>query len=81
MGPAATVVYKRLASMISEKNGQAYAHVRIALDKMLDWFSLLRASIMCLRGAWSSLHCPVRADQAAIDLALIESRVMLQNGA
>ena len=65
--------------MILEKNGQAYAHV-------LHWircrigFSLFRASIMCLRGARSFLHCPVREDQAAIDLALIESRVMLQNG-
>ena len=80
VGPAATVVYKRLPSMTLEKNVQAYARV---LHRIKCWigFSLLRALIMCPRGALSSLHCPVRADQAAIDLALIESRVMLRNGA
>ena len=66
--------------MILEKSGQAYAHVLHWIRSRIG-FSLLRASIMYVQGARSFLHCPVREDQAAIDLALTEIRVLLQNEA
>ena len=73
MGPSATMFYKRLASLIANRNGQPYS-------KVLYWsrcrlgFSLLRSQILCLRGARSSLHQPItfRADSGYIDLALSE---------
>ena len=57
MGTTATVVYKRLAAMISEKHEKPYS-------KTMQWircrlsFSLLRSAIMCLRGSRSSRHHP-----------------------
>jgi len=56
MGPTATVVYKRLASMIAEKN-KPYSKTIHWLRCRLS-FSLLRSAIMCLRGSRSSLHHP-----------------------
>ena len=59
MGAVATVVYKRLAAMIAEKHEKPYS-------KTMQWigchlsFSLLRSSIMCLRGSHSSRHHPDR---------------------
>ena len=53
MGTTATVVYKGLASMLSDKHNQPYS-------KMVHWlrcrlsFSLLSLSIRCLRGSRSS---------------------------
>ena len=57
MGKAATVFYKRLTSMLSEKRGIQYS-------KMMGWlhcqlsFALLQCSIMCIRAARSFLHYP-----------------------
>ena len=57
MGTKATVVYKRLASMLSDKHNQPYS-------KMVHWlrwrlsFFLLRSLIRCLRGSRSSIHDP-----------------------
>ena len=51
MGPIATTVYKRIASTISEKYDCRYSNT-------IRWirlnFSLLRSTIMCLRGSQSS---------------------------
>ena len=53
MGRAATPFYKRLAAMLSEKRDVPYS-------KMIGWircrmsFSLLRASVMSIRGTTSS---------------------------
>ena len=51
MGPIATTVYKRIASTISEKYNCRYSNT-------IRWirlnFSLLRSTIMCLRGSQSS---------------------------
>ena len=63
MSRAATTFYKRLAAMLSEKR-------EIPYSQMMGWihcwlsFSLLRASILCIRGARSSvakgaLHEPI----------------------
>ena len=43
MGTIATVVYKRLASLLAEKEGRPYCSA-------LHW---LRSVIMCIRGSWS----------------------------
>ena len=55
MGPTATIVYKRIASMISEKNNKPYSKTMHWLRCRLS-FSLLRSAIMCLRGCISALH-------------------------
>ncbi len=74
MGPTAQVVYKRIASMISEKHDKTYS-------KTLHWircklnFSLLRSAIMCIRGARSRIHRPAQLSVEAMDLACNEGRV------
>ena len=67
MGPTAKVVYKRIASMIADKQNKPYS-------KTMNWlrckltFSLLRSAIVCLHGSRSSLHNPINCE--SIDLAL-----------
>ena len=62
IGPAASVVYKRISSMIAEKSGQSYNSV-IRLIRCKLTFSLLRSTITCLRGITVALliqsprHC------------------------
>ena len=72
MGKCAFVTYKRLASLLSTKQEQNYgatvAWVRCCLS-----FSLLRSSIMCLRGARSSQGRAFRS--SVIDLAATEAKV------
>ena len=53
MGKCASVTYKRLASLLSTKQEQNYG-ATIAWIRCCLSFSLLRSSIMCLRGARSS---------------------------
>ena len=70
MGTTAMVVYKRIASMISEKYERPYS-------KTMQWircrlsYSLLRSAIMCLRGSRSSRHHPEHhpISGGSIDLA------------
>ena len=52
IGPIATVVYKRLASLLAEKQGRAYSSTLHWLRCRLN-FSLLRSAIMCIRGSRS----------------------------
>ena len=76
MGTIATVVYKRIASMIAEKHNKPYS-------KTIHWircrlnFSLLRSSIMCLRGSRSAYHHPAGPPITTntMDLACSEGRV------
>ena len=77
MGPIATVVFKRLASMVAEKQNFSYSRV-------LNWmrcrisFSLLRSSIMCLRGARSSQnHLSPAFGIETINLAYSEGKVLI----
>ena len=72
-GPSATVTLKRLGAMIAEKFESPYSSV-IALLRCQLSFALLKASVMCLRGARSSLHHPGRMDLSAIDLATAEGK-------
>ena len=55
MGPLATVVYKQIATLISEKKGHPYSHVLHCLRCHLC-FSLLCSAVMCLRGSRSTYH-------------------------
>ena len=73
MGPSATIVYKRLATMISTKFNQKYSQTINWLRCRLT-FSLLRSEIMCIRGSRSSAGHPVHPilSEAAIDHALYE---------
>eukprot|EP00731_Ephydatia_muelleri_P028772 Em0020g416a len=52
MGPIATTVYKRIASLIADKRQEPYSTTLFWLRCKLS-FSLLRSAIMCLRGTRS----------------------------
>ena len=75
MGATATVVYKRIATLIASKYEKQYSRTIHWLRCRLS-FSLLRSAIMCLRGSRSSTHHP--AGLPNIDLAYIEDRVSMQ---
>ena len=72
-GPAASIFFKRLASMLAAKHQKPYAHVLGWIRCRLS-FSLLRSSIVCLRGARSVYHRPIHSFHS-LDLALAEGRV------
>ena len=77
MGPLATIVYKRLASLISEKSGQSYSMTLYWLRCRLS-FSLLSSAVTCLRGSRSSYH-RFKFTDSAIDLACAESHLELDD--
>ena len=58
-GPSASMMYKRLASLIADNTGSPYNQVMRMIRRRIS-FALIDASIMCLRGARSSLHHPKR---------------------
>ena len=60
MGPAAQVVVKRLANLISIKYDTSYTMTLNWLRCRLN-FSLLRSAIMCIRGSRSAHHRPDRS--------------------
>ena len=79
MGPTAKVVYKKLAAMIATKHNQPYSQTINWLRCRLS-FSLLRSSIMCLRGSRSSVNHPIvhpQIKEAAIEQALHDGRVSI----
>ena len=59
MGTKATLVYKRLASLIAEKHDTSY-HKRVHWLQCMLNFSLLRSAIMCLRGSCSTINHTAR---------------------
>ena len=73
MGSAATVAYKRLASMLSTQRGQSYSSV-VSWIRCSTSFSLLRSAVTCLRGARSHRGSPVTI--GALDLAILEGQVL-----
>ena len=50
MGGAATIVFRRIASLLSMKKEQLYSLVMSWLQCSIS-FSLLRSAVTCLRGA------------------------------
>ena len=75
LGPAATAFYKRLASQLSDEWNQSYSST-IGWLRCRISFSLLRSSIMCLRGARScntfNSHLA-----ASVDLTIADSNLSL----
>ena len=76
LAPAANTFYKRLASMLAEKWNQPYSSTIGWLRCRLS-FSLLRSSIMCIRGARSSAHKFQSQLEAAVDLTVADSNLTL----
>ena len=72
MGKAATVMYRRLANLLSVKWNSPYSLIMGWLRCSLS-FSLLRSSLMCLRGSHSSSGSP--GVPAAVDLVIAEGRL------
>ena len=73
LGNAASVCYKRLASLISAKRDASYsctmAWIRCSLS-----FSLLRSSIQCIRGARSTTGLAFKQPIPPLDLVSSEAR-------
>ncbi len=74
LGPAASVFYKRLASMLADKWKQPYGTTIGWLRCRLS-FSLLRSSIRCIRGARSSIRNFYSSLPGAVELAVSESKL------
>ena len=74
MGRAATIAYKRLATLIAEKREQPYSDVMGWIRCHLS-FSLLRSTIMCLRGSRSKQGYVPRFDTPT-DLVMQEGRIL-----
>ena len=75
MAPGATIMFKRLASLIANKRQQEYS-------KTISWiqcnisFSLIRSAVMCLHGAQTSLHYPARCtEEPPLDLTIQEGHI------
>ena len=75
MGNSAISLYKRIASMLSEKTREAYSSVMAWIRARLS-FALLRASVACLRGARRPIHCH-RLVSASAALAVAEARIVV----
>ena len=73
MGKAASALFKRIAALIAEKNGERYQSV-IAFIRCKLSFSLLCSCIMCFCGS-RMLSDPSIAAVASSSLAAVEARV------
>ena len=76
IGPCASVVTKRLGSLLAEKHDIPYSSMMGLLRCRLS-FALLRSSVMCIRGSRSSRHRPRRIDLSTTDLAIAEGAIPL----
>ena len=74
MGCAAITTYKRLAALIATKRDEPYSTTMGWIRCRLS-FSLLRASIMCIRGARSSRGHAAREYDVPMDLVSSVSRI------
>ena len=74
LGKVATTCYKRLASMITEKQDLPYS-TTISWIRCLLSFSLLRSAIQCIRGTLSASGWDVKYPLTPVDLAFTEARI------
>ena len=76
MGPSATIFYKKLAFMISERRLSTYSDTMKMIRCKLA-FSLINSIELCLRGARSSTYRPARTNLAdtPIDMIVIEGHL------
>ena len=72
MGPTASVVFRRLASLLSIKQDEHYSKTILFIRCQLA-FALLRSAVCCLRGSRSTFTLDLA--NTKIDLALSEGRV------
>ena len=72
LGNAATICYKRLATMIATKQDQPYSSVMAWLRCTLS-FSLLRAAIQCIRGSRSAGGKAEKQLLPSVDLVVSEA--------
>ena len=72
MGPATTIAYKRLATMLAQKRGQRYCEVMQWLRCRVS-FSLLRSSIGAIRGSRQSR--PFQHSVKHLELASAEGHI------
>ena len=70
MGKAATVLYKRLATLLAQKWHQPYSTTMGWLRTALS-FALLRSAVLCLRGSRTKRSPPVSSNHA-LDLMVSE---------
>ena len=70
-GKGATALLKRIAHLQASRSKEPYS-VLMALLQCRLGFALLRASVMCLRGARRVWHAP---EEACASLAVVEARV------
>ena len=73
-GNSATIFYKRLASMLTEKWDQPYSTTLAWMRCKLS-FALLRSSIQCIRGARSAGGRAVQQSILPADLVVAESNI------
>ena len=73
IGPTATVVYKRLASVLL-RSMTAYGKT-LYIIRCRPNFSLLRSTIMCLRSSQSTTQSSQSLCRGIIDLSTAEGRV------
>ena len=71
-GNAATICYKKLASMIATKHDQPYSSTMSWLRCTLP-FALLRSSIQCIRGSHSAARHAMKQQLPSIDLVRSET--------
>ena len=74
MSRCATASYKRIASLLAEKTADPYSDVRANLRCRMS-FALLRASVMCLRGARSTYTVHLTADPVSAEVVVAEAGV------
>ena len=77
MGIAATVMYKRLASLLADTYAQSYSKTMSWIRCLLN-FSLLRSSIMCVHGAHSTSGRVCRTTalgEGQLDLVASEDKI------
>ena len=73
MGPAAQVVYRRIASLIANKHKKHYS-LTISNIRCRITFSLLRSAIMCIRGCRTIRPC-TNANLHHLEIATQEGRL------
>ena len=76
-GPSAQVTFKRLASLIAAKYKKSYSQT-MSMIRCKVAFSLIDSALMCLRGARSSHHRPIRSldlTDTPVDLIVNQGRI------
>ena len=74
MGPEAKLFYSHLTEKLSEKKRQPRSQITAWLRCRLS-FSLLRSSLLCLRGTRTSPFKPVSVEGMDFEAEVVESRI------